>query len=315
MSKEIIKYQKPEIIFPHCEINKVGLTFSSDINFDEWEMIGQTLNQIEGSTQWWIGDWLNTGEQKWGEKYKEAEERTGFDYETLKGSKWVSSSIELCRRRHNLSWSHHQEVAPFEADKQDYWLDRAEKEELTRQELRRLIKESKPENVLAPIEGQYEVIVMDPPWPYGTEYDPDSRRVASPYKELPLEQLQLFKLPAADNCVLWLWTTHRFLHDAIHLIETWNFEYKLSFVWDKEKMGTGAWLRCQAEFCLLAIKGKSRWNLTNERDLLRIAKRKHSTKPDEFYSMVEKLCPTNGKRADIFSRKNRPGWKSYGDEI
>jgi len=171
------------------------------------------------------------------------------------------------------------------------------------------------ENVLTPIEGTHEVIVIDPPWPYGTEYNQESRRVASPYKELSLEQLEQFELPVADNCVLWLWTTHKFLHPAFHLTETWGFDYKLTFVWDKEKMGMGAWLRCQVEFCLLSIKGKPQWNLTNERDILRTARKKHSEKPDEFYNMVEKLCPTKGEYADIFSRKERQGWKSYGNEI
>ena len=171
------------------------------------------------------------------------------------------------------------------------------------------------ENILAPIEGTYEVIVIDPPWPYGTEYNQESRRVASPYKELSLEQLEQFKLPTADSCVLWLWTTHKFLHPAFHLLDAWEFDYKLTFVWDKVKMGMGVWLRCQVEFCLLATKGKPRWNLINERDLLSIARGKHSVKPDKFYNMVEKLCPTKGKYADIFSRKERPGWKSYGNEV
>ena len=171
------------------------------------------------------------------------------------------------------------------------------------------------ENILAPIEGTHEVIVIDPPWPYGTKYNKDTRRVASPYKELSIEQLEQFKLPISDNCILWLWTTHRFLRDAFNLLDVWDFDYKLTFVWDKEKLGIGSWLRCQAEFCLLGIKGKPQWNLTNERDVLRIPRGKHSEKPDEFYNMIEKLCPTKGEYADIFSRKKRPGWRSYGDEV
>jgi len=170
-------------------------------------------------------------------------------------------------------------------------------------------------NILEPIKGQYEVIVIDPPWPYGTIKDPESWRGAASYKELSINQLKEFKLPVAENCVLWLWTTHKFLRDAFDLINIWEFDYKLTFVWDKEKLGIGIWLRCQVEFCLLAIKGKPQWNLTNERDILRISRGKHSEKPNEFYDMVEKLCPTKGEYADIFSRKERLRWKSYGDEI
>jgi len=36
-------------------------------------------------------------------------------------------------------------------------------------------------------EGKYRVIYADPPWPYGTQYNPDARRAANPYPTMPLE--------------------------------------------------------------------------------------------------------------------------------
>lgn len=154
-------------------------------------------------------------------------------------------------------------------------------------------------NILEPIEGQHEVIVIDSPWPYGTEYDAETRRVASPYRELSLEQLYEYQLPIAPNCVLWLWTTHKFLRDALELMEHWGFDYKLTLAWDKEKLGMGVWLRCQVEFCLLGIRGSPEWELSNERDIIREARRQHSRKPESFYEMVERICPTKFPRADI----------------
>ena len=174
----------------------------------------------------------------------------------------------------------------------------------------------KPKDVSEPLisaEGKYQVIVIDPPWPYGTEFNSQTRRVASPYPELSIEKLAEFNLPADDNCVLWLWTTHKFLFDSFHLMKLWEFEYKLTFVWDKQKIGMGAWLRCQTEFCLLGIKGKPEWNLTNQRDFLSTPRREHSRKPDEFYKLAESLWP-EAKRIDIFSREKRPGWEQYGNE-
>ena len=161
-------------------------------------------------------------------------------------------------------------------------------------------------------EGKFDVIIIDPPWPYGTEYNKETRRVASPYRELPIEELETLVLPAADNCVLWLWTTHRFIGDAEKLMDIWGFEYKLVLVWDKEKLGLGEWLRCQSEFCLLGIKGKPEWKLTNERDIIREARREHSRKPEVFYSMVKKLCP--GKRINMFSREEIDGFDGWGTE-
>jgi len=160
--------------------------------------------------------------------------------------------------------------------------------------------------------GKFEVIVIDPPWPYGTEYDPKTRRIASPYPEMSIEKIREIKIPASDNCVLWLWTTHKFLSEAFKLLKDWEFEYKLTLVWNKEKMGIGSWLRCQVEFCLLGIKGNPEWNLTNERDIISETRREHSRKPNKFYQMVEKLC--KGRKLDMFSREKRDGWQVWGNE-
>jgi len=166
---------------------------------------------------------------------------------------------------------------------------------------------------LKPVEGKYQVVVIDPPWPYGTEYHPENRRVASPYPEKSIQELEKFDIKADDNSVIWLWTTHKFLPDAFQLLWHWGFEYKANLVWDKQKMGMGSWLRMQCEFCLLGVKGKPQWKLTNERDILSVARREHSRKPDEFYEMVKKLTP-NMNRIDIFSREKRDGFEQYGNE-
>lgn len=167
--------------------------------------------------------------------------------------------------------------------------------------------------VIPPPKGTYNVIIIDPPWPYGTKYNQENRRVASPYPEQTIEKIKEFPIPSAPDCVMWLWTTHKFLPDAFELLKYWGFEYKITFVWDKQKMGMGAWLRCQSEFCLLGIKGNPRWELTNERDILSEARREHSRKPDTFYKMVERLTP-EAKRIDYFSREKREGFDQYGNE-
>lgn len=68
--------------------------------------------------------------------YKEAEEITKYGYQTLLNCKWLSSQIEFSRRRENLSWGHHLEVASLPPDQQDYRLDRAEREENKKDELK-----------------------------------------------------------------------------------------------------------------------------------------------------------------------------------
>lgn len=100
-------------------LSKCGIVPNGNPSFEDWQTLGQWLRFAEGAVHWWIGDWLNYGEQKWGEMYAQAIDATGFDYETLKADKWVSAKIELVRRRTNLSWSHHQEVAAMEPKDQD----------------------------------------------------------------------------------------------------------------------------------------------------------------------------------------------------
>ena len=47
--------------------------------------------EVAQTVQWWIGDALNFGEQRYGEMYTQAIDETGLDYQTLpnwKGANW-----------------------------------------------------------------------------------------------------------------------------------------------------------------------------------------------------------------------------------
>ena len=173
-------------------------------------------------------------------------------------------------------------------------------------------RENIANNVMAKIDGLFEVISIDPPWNYGRSYDPDSSRVANPYPEMSQSELLNIELPFADDSVCLLWTTQAFIFDAKELLNKWGFTYKATIVWDKEKMGMGAWLRMQCEFCLIGIKGNPAWNNTKYRDIIREPRREHSRKPDCFFEMIEEI--TVGRRLEYFSRENRKGWEVYGNE-
>ena len=41
--------------------------------------------------------------------------------------------------------------------------------------------------------------------------------------------------------------------------------------------------------------------------------RRHSRKPEDFYEMVETLCP--GSKVELFARSRRKGWTNHGDEV
>jgi N6-adenosine-specific RNA methylase IME4 len=161
-------------------------------------------------------------------------------------------------------------------------------------------------------QGVFEVVAMDPPWNYGREYDPDGSRVANPYPEMAQAELLALEPPFAKDCALFLWTTHAFIWDAKQLMDKWGFTNKATLVWDKQKIGMGAWLRMQCEFCLVGVKGKPTWENTKWRDIINEARREHSRKPEAFYEMVEEI--TLGRRLDYFSREQRKGWTTYGND-
>ena len=175
------------------------------------------------------------------------------------------------------------------------------------------------QKALQPPDDLYDVIAIDPPWGYAKQanhcdYDIAGRRVASPYPEMSQDELKKLKIPAADNCVLFLWTTHQFIWDAKELLDNWGFNYRCMFVWNKKQMGMGNLIRLQCEFCLIAIKGKPLFKDVHDvRDLIEEPRREHSRKPEEFYRLVDNLCV--GRKLDFFSRTIRKGWDSYGNDI
>lgn len=160
--------------------------------------------------------------------------------------------------------------------------------------------------------GKYDVIVIDPPWQYATEYNPETRRGTSPYPEMSLEEIKNIEIPAKDDCILWLWTTQKFIWEAKEILDHWGFEYKAMLIWDKEKMGIGRWLRLQCEFCLLGIKGKPIWDIKDIRDIIREPRREHSRKPEAFYKMIDENFV--GRKLDYFSREKREGWEVFGND-
>lgn len=80
---------------------------------------------------WWIGDWLLYGNARYGERYPRAAKVTGYDVQSLMNMAWVASRFDPSRRREELSWSHHAELAALAAAEQDVWLDRAEQERMS----------------------------------------------------------------------------------------------------------------------------------------------------------------------------------------
>ncbi|WP_223278328.1 MT-A70 family methyltransferase [Nostoc sp. 'Peltigera membranacea cyanobiont' 232] len=53
--------------------------------------------------------------------------------------------------------------------------------------------------------------------------------------------------------------------------------------------------------------------LTNQSSILHSPRREHSRKPEQFFELVEKLCPDMTK-LEMFARSSRVGWDCWGDQ-
>jgi len=301
------------------QFTPTGLVVSGDPTYQDWEQVGRQLEYIQGAVHWWIGDWLNYGERRWGEMYTQAmQDETGFEYQTLADDKWVAGQIEFSSRNENLSFKHHRVVAPLEPEQQEQWLDQAEEEDWSAAELRRQISEQRRiEAAETPLPaGVYDVIYADPPWDYsnsGFKGSANEHYPTMPTNELCALPVQKF---IGIDSVLFMWATNPLLEDALMVMKAWGFEYKTNFCWIKNRSTYGKlgfYVFGRHELLLIGIRG-SFLPVEKFESVIEVNKSKHSKKPKEVYDIIETIYP-NSQYVELFAREHREGWQSFGNEI
>lgn len=302
----------------HFHLEGTGLRVTGNPSISEWEQFGEALSKVDGAIHWWIGDWVNYGEGKYGEKYAQALNELRFSYEVLKNDAWIANTFELSRRHDKLSWSHHQAVASSSKESQDKLLNEAEENGWTVRELRQRVRLLTDKTIAALPEGKYRVLYADPPWEYGDKLIEGYGAAEHHYPSLSIEELA--DLPVKDlagpDAVLFLWVTSPLLADVPVVIEAWDFEYKTSFIWDKVKHNYGHYNSVRHELLLLCTRGSCIPETNKLFDSVVTVERteKHSEKPEEFRKIIETLYPT-GPRIELFARKEVPGWQVWGNEV
>lgn len=202
-------------------------------------------------------------------------------------------------------------------------LKQVRKGEITLAEARRHVKKAevvaKLEDVSAreakELAGQYDVIVIDPPWPMEKiERDVTPEQVAFEYPTMQEAELAAMQLPSADDCHVWVWTTHKFLPMCLRLLDVWGLKYVCTFVWHKpggfQPFGLPQY---NCEFAVYARRGTPQFIDTKAFPVCFDAARgKHSEKPEAFYDLVRRV--TAGRRIDIFNRRKIDGFDVWGKE-
>jgi N6-adenosine-specific RNA methylase IME4 len=157
--------------------------------------------------------------------------------------------------------------------------------------------------------GKFSVIVVDPPW--------EADMTRSEYPSMNLDQIKALPVARvlAEHALVWVWTTNAMLRDAFEVLDAWGLTAKTILTWHKNRPAFGEFLLNTTEHCILAVKGRPVVvRPARATTILRAPQRDHSQKPDEFYTLVETLCPS-ARRLDMFARQTRPGWSSWGCEV
>ena len=169
--------------------------------------------------------------------------------------------------------------------------------------------------------SKFKTIVADPPWAYKNRMRSDKANgklmVSVPFDEYPTMSVDdICALPvrdlAEDDAHLYLWTTQTFLRDTYRVLNAWGFKQGAMLVWSKPPKGVCGTYVCSVEFCIFARRG----NLQHKRRQLGTCyqwpRSGHSAKPEAFLDMVESVSP--GPYLELFARRNRLGWATWGNE-
>lgn len=230
--------------------------------------------------------------------YRQLQEETGRDKDSL--NKW-NNLYENCPYK--------QKYLEVAKQKAEVWTLK------TLTKIEALSAKEANEEIIPLPEGEFDIILADCPWRYDFSLD-NADKIEQHYPTMDLEDIKKLKLPVNNHAVLFLWATAPKLLEALEVMQAWEFTYKTNMIWDKEWIGMGFWFRGQHELLLVGVKGDFSPPESDNRvsSVYREKRTEHSKKPEYFYELIENMFP-QGKYLELFARKKREKWTSYGNEI
>jgi len=168
------------------------------------------------------------------------------------------------------------------------------------------------------LKEKYQVIYADPPWPIKWNRSKGIRTKQLEYQTMPIAEmcaLNVKGIADPDGCSLFLWTTNGFLPEAMAMVKIWGFHYEMLYTWCKNN-AMGGHPRNATEHMIIATLGtpkRGHRNMPMTLNWGQYAKGRHSAKPNEVRSMIERI--TEGTRIEMFARNETIGWDVWGNEV
>lgn len=180
----------------------------------------------------------------------------------------------------------------------------------------------------------YRTIVADPPWPVTITngagragYSSGSSRTyaarPAPYPTMSVDDIAAMPVTdwAGDDAALFMWGVDAMALDGSmkRVAEAWGFPVGRLFVWRKANAGQGVVPRIGHELLMVCRRGAHRWkegahfhSVQDWKQVYINGAKAHSAKPDAMLDMVEQASA--GPYLEIFSRRARMGWDTWGNE-
>lgn len=183
----------------------------------------------------------------------------------------------------------------------------------------------------------FSTILADPPWPYRSPGVPGNGGRGKPanasrqtllaytpssvnrYGSMTIPELCALRPPATTNAHLYLWTTNAFLVEAHEIARAWGFRPITLITWTKTgvaggvSMRTGYYYRGATEHMLFAVRGSLRLCGPLRPTAFLSPRLPHSVKPECSYQLIEEQSP--GPYLEMFARRTRPGWATWGNQV
>jgi hypothetical protein len=204
LSSEVVRYEL------------TGLVIDGPLDYAQWDALGESLAMFRNASPWWLGDWYNAGEAKFGDRalqakaIAEAVEEGGLNTvgpRTVQEYAYVAKRFPLQERIGKLTFGHHAILRAH--DRARELLKQAADGGWTIAKLKQALKPTALERKRKPC----GVVWASPPWERGVS-------------ELP-EALAGWDL---ERAVVFLQVGPRWLDSAMQLLEAWELKYQSHFV-------------------------------------------------------------------------------------